>query len=386
MEVSGIRGNGRGGSGMLDLLTVGAAASDGAAPAFDAILRHIAGARESIEIHMYVWRSDAIGNAMGEALLRAADRGVRVRILKDTGAILYERAEMNRKSYLKREVSRGQRFLCRLAIRALPDTLVRDGHREAAGEALATHPGVTIGWVSHTHTKYFLFDRRILITGSINVEDRHRGYFDYMMEVGDPRVIADFLATRDGGGSGIEERAVEVVANTRCGRARDFRIAPCVLSLIAGARASIRVEMAYLGDPEVTAALAGAAKRGVEVVVLFSRAANIGNDLNYRTVRQLIREAPVVLYRTPKMIHSKLLLVDGDTVLVGSANLSVFSLRKAEELDLLIRRRPELVAAFLAEFESRRAVSERIVDEKCLTSYGALAAALQQWSQRVIAG
>ena len=51
---------------------------------------------------MYVWRSDVIGNAIGEALLAAAERGVRIRILKDTGAFLYERSEMNRKSFFNK--------------------------------------------------------------------------------------------------------------------------------------------------------------------------------------------------------------------------------------------------------------------------------------------
>jgi cardiolipin synthase len=369
----------------LKLLTVNAATSDGAAPAFDAILRHIEGARESIVIHMYVWRSDTIGNAIGAALLAAAERGVEIHLIKDTGAFLYERSEMNRKSFFNRPVSCAQRLLFQVAIRTLPDTFVPDAFDHSLGDALIRHPKVSIEWVNHTHTKYYLFDGRVLITGSVNIEDRHRGYFDYMVEVVDPEVIADFSGIRGrrlppGG------RDLAVIANIRGDDPAGFQIVECVLSLIAGARKSIRIEMAYLGDPEVTAALVEAANRGVEVIVLFSKAANIGNDLNYRTVRRLFKAVPILLYRTPKMIHSKMMLVDDETVLFGSANLSLFSMRKAEEVDILIRHRPEFAAAFRDEFEARRAISERITAERALTSYGAFAAAFQQWSQKRVAG
>ncbi len=365
---------------MLRLLTVNAATSDGAAAAFDAVLRHIAEARESIGIHMYVWRSDGIGNAIGGALLAAAERGVKIHIIKDRGALLYERSEMNRKPFFNRPVSWAQRCLFQVAIQTLPDSFVTDAFDHSLGDALASHPKVTLEWVDHTHTKYYLFDRKVLVTGSINIEDRHRGYFDYMVETDDPGVIADFAGIRERR-LPTQGRDLSVVANLRGKELSAFQIVHCVLRLIGGARKSIRVEMAYLGDPEVTAALGEAARRGVEVIVLFSKAANIGNDLNYRTVRALYKAAPISLYRTPKMIHSKMMLVDDETVLCGSANLSVFSMRKAEELDILIRNRPEAAAAFRDEFEARRSISERITGEKALLSYGRLAAAFQQWTQ-----
>lgn len=129
-----------------------------------------------------------------------------------------------------------------------------------------------------------------------------------------------------------------MVANIRRGRVSVFHIVGCVFSLVANARKSLRIKMAFLGDPEVTRALVAAANRGrVETVILFSREANIGNDLNYRTAPVLFGTAPVQLYRTPKMIHLWRMLVDDAVLLTGSANFSVFSMRKAEELDLLPR-------------------------------------------------
>ena len=63
--------------------------------------------------------------------------------------------------------------------------------------------------------------------------------------------------------------------------------------LMEQARESLYIEMAYIGDPDISAAIAAAAARGVEVVMLFSREANIGNDINYRSMHELCRRAPV---------------------------------------------------------------------------------------------
>lgn len=51
--------------------------------AFLSRLRTIGGASRSIDIQYYIWHDDLTGRALHEALLRAADRGVRVRLLLD---------------------------------------------------------------------------------------------------------------------------------------------------------------------------------------------------------------------------------------------------------------------------------------------------------------
>ena len=79
--------------------------SDGAALTFQTVLNRIDAAKTSIVIHMFVWRNDDIGNAIGERILQAAERGVRILIKKDVGAIMYERIEMNQKSFFNKQVS-----------------------------------------------------------------------------------------------------------------------------------------------------------------------------------------------------------------------------------------------------------------------------------------
>ena len=51
--------------------------------AFPEIIRCIENAATSVEINMFIWRDDSIGNRMAEAVLRAADNGAQVYISVD---------------------------------------------------------------------------------------------------------------------------------------------------------------------------------------------------------------------------------------------------------------------------------------------------------------
>ncbi len=357
---------------------------DGAAAAFDTVLRLIGEARQEIAIHMYVWRSDEIGNRVGHALLEAARRGVKVRILKDSGAMMYERIEMNRKSFFPREPSAGRRLWWKTISPTFPDTFLEDEFQNGAGAELAAHPNTELTWVEgvHTHTKYYLFDRRHLVTGSINIEDRHRRYFDYMVHLDCPELAARFLARESGAEPLDPGREVEFVFNQTMNGESRFEIKPLLLELLAGAREEVHIEVAYIGDPEVDAAIAAAAHRGAAVHLLLSEKANIGNDNNHRAAERLLRSSPVQVYFTPRMIHAKMLAFDRQTVFSGSANLSIFSMRNSAELNLLARD-PQLVADFLAVADARRAASRRIEDAAELSRYNKPLAYLQELHQKL---
>ncbi len=84
--------------------------SDGAAATFDAVEHQVGLAAESIDIFMFVWRNDEIGNQLGQAVLAAAERGISVKVIKDRAAIMYERIEMNRKSLSELAVNEPDAF------------------------------------------------------------------------------------------------------------------------------------------------------------------------------------------------------------------------------------------------------------------------------------
>ncbi len=200
---------------------------------------------------------------------------------------------------------------------------------------------MTLRQVEHTHSKFYVFDERILITGSINIEDRHRGYRDYMVEVCGEEEVGRFRDRLAWGVAYDPSRPIDFLVNAD----RRFEIKPALIDLLGRSRERLYIEMAYIGDPDISRAIIDASRRGVEVVILFSRAANIGNDINYRTLQQIWKDCELKVFLSDKMIHSKLMLFDDETVVLGSANLSVFSMQKAVELDLIVRGIPAFLEA-----------------------------------------
>ena len=357
---------------------------DGAGQTFETVLELIGSARKTIAIHMYVWRSDAIGNRIGEALLKAAERGVQISIIKDLSAMMYERIEMNRKSYLPREPGKKTKLWWSVIRPTFPDTFVEDEFENGAGHNLIAHPKVNLTWTenAHTHTKYYLFDDHDLVTGSINIEERHRGYFDYMVHLVADNLGEHFRARESGERDPDPEREMEFFFNQTMHGQKRFEIKPMLLKMLNAAKEEIYIEVAYIGDPEVNDAIIAAAKREVDVNLMLSEKANIGNDNNYRAAQALLKSAPVKIFLTPRMIHSKMIASDRKTVFSGSANTSIFSMRKSAELNLLIRD-PGLVADFLTVADARKASSNRVQSPDDLNAFNRPLALLQELHQKL---
>ena len=353
-------------------------------PTFDLVVAELQKARESVEIFMYVWRADEAGTRTGEAVLAAAERGVKVRIIKDIGAIMCEVIEMNRKPFFPRRIPLLKRIIYKVIGRTFPDTFVEDEYNQELGALLLSHPNVTVEWINKTHTKYYVFDERLLVTGSINIEDRHQNYFDYMVALDDPELIQRLRMRMAGETPFDPERNIDFLCNIhREGEESIFEIKPEVLRCIEAARESIYVEVAYIGDPEFADALVAAARRGIRVTILFSREANIGNDVNYWAIHDLYTRAPVEVYLTDTMIHAKLLLFDDEVILTGSCNMNIFSLQKAAELDLIIRNEPGLTGAIRSLIAKRIESSNRVSSAEELTGFNRVLASLQQLHQKL---
>jgi len=358
-------------------------AADGAAMTFDRVQRRMARASDSILIHMFVWRNDRIGNLLGREVIAAADRGVKIHIYKDVGAFLYERVEMNRKSFFNIPISRAKRLMHRISAWTFPDTYVQDSHTDDLGRQVLGHDNVTIEWVDHTHTKYYLFDQQFLITGSINIEDRHRGYRDYMVEITGKASIDRFNRRRRGQVPFDLDRTLEFVFNHVVDGEKRFEIKPIMLDLISRVRRSLYIEMAYIGDPDLSRGIIDASKRGVAVTILFSEAANIGNDINYRSLFRICRAADIAVYLSKQMIHSKMMMFDDERVVLGSANTSIFSMQKAEEMDIVVKDHPEFLHAVKETLGSRMSQARRVESLTELSGYRRVTASLQQLHQLI---
>ena len=163
--------------------------------AFDEILRCVDAAQSSIMINMFIWRNDTIGNRLAHAVLQAADRGVDITISVDRVGMILECCEESEQSFFHknpRVFEIAKIYLLRWCYPSNHSSKKTIHNNSAILEQLLTHPNVVIDRdrQKNDHSKYYIFDNRILIFGGINVEDKECGkdcagrvYQDYMLKL-----------------------------------------------------------------------------------------------------------------------------------------------------------------------------------------------------------
>jgi len=176
------------------------------------------------------------------------------------------------------------------------------------------------------HKKLALVDGRVAYIGGINFADLNFQWRDMMLRIEDPAVVgalqADFLSTWRGrhlsgtwSFDGLELHVLD-------GRSNPDHFAT-VLDLVARAKEEIYVESPALTQPFVAPLLA-ARRRGVAVTVMSSARNNwrlIEDYMNWLAARS---DLDIRFYQG-RLTHLKGMLVDGHSLVMGSANFDPWS-------------------------------------------------------------
>ncbi len=340
--------------------------------AFRKILERVKNAERSVEIRAFLWRDDEAGNQMGEAVLAAADRGAKVTIHKDKIAAVYEYTGGNKQSFFHKRVDaiRGFQAWFLGAVYRAPGSFKQ--RPNALSERILQHPNID---VQHhrkrfDHSKVYIIDDRCLILGSMGVGDNHRhDWFDVMVEV-EGKEHCERLRERMAGHDEFDpSRGVDFLVHSR--EAHRKHTCPMMshrLALIDSAQVSLTVEMAYMNDRRFTAALARAVNRGVDVKLVTADQADVLANINRATCDALMRltGAPdnLTIVLLPRMVHSKVVVIDHRFSDVGSANFTSLSHGVYDEINLYVDN-----ASFAAAIESEIAshclgAGARIADQR----------------------
>ena len=159
------------------------------------------------------------------------------------------------------------------------------------------------------------------------------------------------------------------------------------LALIDGAEQSLTVEMAYLSDRRFTAALARAVQRGVEVGLVTADYADVLANINRVTLTALMRLTGALqnleIVLVPRMVHSKVVVIDHRFCDVGSANFTPLSHGVYDEINLYADSAP-FARALEAEIELHCADGGRVVDQKLRwrRAYSGLERAIMAYQSR----
>ena len=317
---------------------------------FPAILDAIRGARESINIELFIFNEGEIGAQVARALADKAREGVEVRVLLDDF-----------------------------------------GSHPGPLEDLMTQAGVKLRWYKplriysiykvgkRTHRKILTVDGKIGFTGGFAVDDRWRGdarnpkeWRDLNVKVEGPVVaqlqaifMEDWVHTTGEVLNGQEQfppipaagtMLVQAIASSRTDSSSKAKL--LYYMAIQAARKSIWMENAYfVPDGQIRRGLVNAVARGVDVRVIVP-----GPHIDIPFVRMASRyhygellDGGVKIYEfQPTMLHSKVMVVDSLWTTIGSINIVNRSMKKNAEANVAIYDRgfaAIVEKSILADFE-----------------------------------
>jgi len=325
--------------------------------AYPAMLGAIARAHSSISLSTYIFGNDDVGMQFVDALAAAAARGVAVRVLVDAVGARYSRPTIrqplrragvptaffmptitpwrapyfNLRNHRKLLVIDGSAgFTGGMNIRA--NNLVSRQQPDAVQDLHFLLQGPVVAHLQNTFAKDWFFTTGELLNGPL--------WFPELNPAG--TVIA----------RGISD-----------GPDEDFgHMTKTLLGALACAHRSIRIVTPYfLPDPALISALNIAAMRGVTVDIIIPRVNNL-RMVGWAMAAQLwqVLEWDCRVWLSPPPFdHSKLLVIDDEWSLIGSANWDPRSLRLNFEFNVECYC-PHLAAALHRVFEAKRARAHRV--------------------------
>jgi cardiolipin synthase len=325
---------------------------------FPAMFEAVAAATSTVDFLTFVYWQGSIGREMAELLAERAGAGLRVRVILDAlGAFSMDRSLVDRMTAAGAQVE-----------------WFRPVNKAKFWEA--NH---------RSHRKVLICDEDVAFTGGIGMADEWRGdarnageWRDTHFRIRGPAVDglrAAFVQNWAETGRPLLDRGIDrfpmqpaagsSVAQVVRGAAQTgwSDVATLVRSLLALAEERVRITTAYFVPDDATcAALAGTARRGVEVDVLLpgphvdKRYVQLASQAQYDG----LLEAGVRLWSYQvSMLHAKVITVDSAVASVGSANFTSRSLLLDDEVNVVVFD-PAVVAILDADFEADLAVSEPV--------------------------
>jgi cardiolipin synthase len=286
---------------------------------FPAMLAAIEAAQESVCLEMYTYVADALGHRFREALVRARQRGARVRVLVDAA---------------------GSLGLAAAFWRPL---------RAAGGEVRQFNPLTLDRWGIRNHRKVLVCDARVAFVGGFNIASAYdgdgvtRGWFDLGLRTTGP-LAAELAAAFDD----MFERADfqhKRFIRLRKSTARKVVLTPNEQLLLSGPgrgrspiKRALRADLGRATNVQIIVAyflptwrirrdLVRIARRGGTVqLILAGKSDVLISQLAGQSLYRRLLKAGVQIYEyQPQILHAKLIIAN-DVVYAGSANLDQRSL------------------------------------------------------------
>lgn len=333
--------------------------------AIDALVADIDAAREHVHLLFYIWLPDGNGLKVAQAAMRAAGRGVTVRVMvDDLGSRLFVRSP-----HWAALSAAGVRTAVALPIgrplvRVLRGRIDMRNHRKIAviddfvtycGSQNCADPEFRI------KAKYAPWvDAVMRFEGPIARQQQALFAADWMAQTGEdlgslvtaplPKAGEGFAAQAIGTGPAVRHSTMPEVFEAL---------------MYAARRELVITTPYYVPDEPMQAALCASARRGVATSIVFparndSRIVGAASRSHYP---ELLDAGVKIFEYRPGLLHAKSLTVDGEITLIGSANMDRRSFELNAENNILLHDRA-LTAAMRARQASYIADSAPVTAEE----------------------
>jgi cardiolipin synthase A/B len=284
---------------------------------FVSLKKDIAEAKSWIIIRSFLFRNDKAGLLVAQALNGAAEKGVKILIIKDRMGALFEYAEQSGQSFLHDEpledriigphslvpIYRYGKFM-RKFYGLKPSKLNKNSYRD-----LLVHKNITLidQYKINDHSKAIIIDGNIGYTGGVNFGEEYfppQNWLDFMLRVEGEESLK-LLYSPDA--SLLDEEQLDFLMKTK---------------------ESVTVIMAFMSNVSYLHGLINLVKSGRRVNLITSKFPSSNRYSNSRFLRLLAaktkghRENLTVCLKAG-MVHSKVLVRDQNTARIGSQNMCV---------------------------------------------------------------
>ena len=325
--------------------------------AYPAMLEAIRQAQQTVSFVTYIFDRDEAGLAFARELGAAARRGVQVRVLIDAAGTRYSCPTILHT--LRREGVRYARFLPSLALWHLMSLNMRTHRKLLVSDGCLGFTGglnIRIGHCLRRQPRRPIQDMHFQVAGPVVAQMQEVFADDWLFATGE--------SLRGPGWFPKPERAGTVLARgVPDGPDEDFeKLRWTLFGALSTARTSVRIVTPYfLPDPPLVSALSLASMRGVEVDIILPSRTNLPfvQWASRAMWWQVLKHGCRIWLTPPPFDHSKLMVVDGCWVLLGSANWDTRSLRLNFEYNVECYA-PELAQRLEALVETKRTTAHRV--------------------------
>ncbi len=350
---------------------------------FDAIIHHIRTANHTIEAWLYIWEDGNIGNAVAKELVDALERGVKVKLIKDSFGKIPEWVDGGQQSFVHKEFGLVPWVVCNSLI-FVSFKLKRDcwpQRGNALQKKLLTHPNLDFS-IRHppyqrNHAKVYIFDEEVLMLSGVNLLDAFDEdpafdvRLDIMVQFQGADIVSRFRQrwAMEWGGADISNSTLEFVLNVEVDGVRMWEFESRTLDIFSMAQTEILSISPFFTAP-YTNALIKHQERGIRVEVFSSlfeskfKHVAVGRHLSLYVMQTLV-ESPVTVYFLGENVHTKAAVIDRRYLYMGSANFDVSSSLEAQEAMVLVDLGGEfhpLMQEFLAYVDELRDLGTQYMD------------------------